>query len=176
MLVRGKIGNSEFCNRPIAGLYEEAGWRCSTGERKAPPNHGFTNRLGVMKPTLRGTLYVLLTLFLAGIVSTALAAPPQKSLGSLSGIVIGPNDKPVPHAVVTYQSSAGHGPHVVRANAKGRFYIGKLHWDNYDIRASAMGIFSEWRKNVTVRSGQDTSITLQLIYSKQPLRPAPPKQ
>jgi len=176
MLLRGRIGNSEFCNRWIADLYEEAGWRCGTEVRKAPPIHGYTNRLGVMKLTLRRTLYVLLTLFLAGNISAALAAPPQKSSGSLSGLVIGPNDKPVPHAVVTYQSSAGHSPHVVRANANGRFHIGKLHWDNYDIRASAKGIFSEWKKNVSVRSGQDTSITLQLIYSKQPLRPAPPKQ
>jgi hypothetical protein len=114
-------------------------------------------------------------LLLAGTCGALLAAPQAKAPGSLSGIVIGPDDKPVAHAVVAYQSSAGHGAHVIRANAKGRFHIAKLRADNYDIRASSKGIFSEWEKNVTVHSGRETNIILRLIYSRRPLRPASPK-
>jgi hypothetical protein len=35
------------------------------------------------------------------------------------------------------------------------------------IRASANGIFSEWEKNVYIRSGETKTITLHLIYAKQ---------
>ena len=129
-----------------------------------------------MKPKMRCVLYLLLTLLYAGICCTALAVPQAKAPGSLSGMVIGPDDKPVAHAVVAYQSSAGHGAHVIRANSKGRFHIAKLRADNYDIRASSKGIFSEWEKNVTVHAGQETNIILRLIYSKQLLRATPPKQ
>lgn len=89
--------------------------------------------------------------------------------------MIGPNDKPVPHARVAYQNSSGHSPHAIRADARGRFRITKLQADNYDVRASSRGVFSEWEKNVTVRSGRDTSLTLRLIYSKQPLSAPAPK-
>jgi len=73
--------------------------------------------------------------------------------GILSGVVLGPDDKPVPHAGVTYQSSAGTAPHAVHADSQGRFTIRKLRSDNYDLRASGKGVFSEWEKNVTVRVG-----------------------
>ena len=76
-------------------------------------------------------------------------------------------DKPVPHASVTYQSSAGIAPHAVRADSQGHFTITRLRSDNYDLRASGKGVFSEWEKNVTVRSGQTKSVTLRLIYAKE---------
>ncbi|MBS1840378.1 MAG: carboxypeptidase regulatory-like domain-containing protein [Acidobacteria bacterium] len=87
--------------------------------------------------------------------------------GIISGTVLGPNDKPAPHAVITYQSSSGIAPHVVHADARGRFTITKLHTDNYDLRASAKGIFSEWQKNFQVQSGHTSEIILRLIYAKE---------
>jgi Carboxypeptidase regulatory-like domain len=78
-----------------------------------------------------------------------------------------PNDKPVAHAAVSYQSSGGNAAHAVHTDAHGRFTIHKLPADNYDLRASANGIFSEWEKNVTIHSGQTRSVTLHLIYAKQ---------
>jgi hypothetical protein len=98
---------------------------------------------------------------------TVLAAPQSKGGGVLTGVVIGPDDKPVPHAVVTYQSGGGSAPHAVHADAKGRFTIPKLRSDNYDIRASGRGVFSEWEKNVSVRSGHTKAVTLRLIYAKE---------
>lgn len=87
--------------------------------------------------------------------------------GVISGVVIGPDDKPAPHAAITYQSSSGSSPHAVHADSHGRFTIPKLSSDNYDIRASANGIFSEWQKNFQVKSGRTSEITLRLIYARE---------
>ena len=84
----------------------------------------------------------------------------------LTGVVLGPDDRPVPHAAVTYQSSGGNAPHAVHADARGHFTITKLRADNYDMRASGKGVFSEWQKNITVHSGQTKNVTLRLIYAK----------
>ena len=95
------------------------------------------------------------------------SAAQQKGSGVLSGLVLGPDDKPVPHASVSYQSSGGMAPHAVHADSQGRFTISKLRTDNYDLRASGRGVFSEWEKNVAVRSGRTKSVTLRLIYAKK---------
>jgi hypothetical protein len=92
------------------------------------------------------------------------AAPQGKSRGTLTGVVLGPGGKPVANAVVTYQSGGGDTPHAVRTDAHGRFSIVKLRRDNYDLRASAQGLFSNWEKNVMLRSGQLKSVTLRLTY------------
>ena len=84
----------------------------------------------------------------------------------MTGVVIGPDDKPVPHAVITYQSGAGIAPHVAHADARGRFSIAKLSSDVYALRASGKGVFSAW-ENVAVRSGTTKAVTLRLIYAKQ---------
>jgi uncharacterized lipoprotein NlpE involved in copper resistance len=93
----------------------------------------------------------------------------QKKGGTvLTGVVLGPDDKPVAHASVTYQSAAGLAPHAVHTDAQGRFTITKLRSnDIYDLRASGKGVYSEWEKNVSVRSGHTKSITLRLIYAKE---------
>ena len=111
----------------------------------------------------------ILVLLLLLAVSSVRAAPQHKasSKASLSGIVLGPDDKPVPHAGVVYQSSAGNAPHAIHADSHGRFTIPNLLGDNYEVRASANGIFSEWEKNVNVRPGQQKTITLRLIYARE---------
>jgi hypothetical protein len=107
---------------------------------------------------LTGTLLVTRPVF---------ASHEAKGTSVLTGVVIGPNDKPVAHAAVSYQSSGGNAAHAVHTDAHGRFTITKLPADNYDLRASANGIFSQWEKNITIHSGQTRSVTLQLIYAKQ---------
>lgn len=116
-----------------------------------------------MRRVLVSITAVLLVVLVAG---QNLAAQ-HKGTGVLSGVVLGPDDRPVPHASVTYQSSAGIAPHAVRADSQGHFTITKLRSDNYDLRASGRGVFSEWEKNVTVRSGKTKSVTLRLIYAKE---------
>jgi hypothetical protein len=103
---------------------------------------------------------------LAALVAQRVAAVPQGGSGILSGAVIGPDDKPVPHAVITYQSGGGTSPHVVHADARGHFSIAKLRSDVYGLRASGKGVFSDW-ENVAVRSGKTKAVTLRLIYAKK---------
>jgi len=98
---------------------------------------------------------------------SVLASPDRKGTSVLTGVVIGPNDRPVARAAVSYQSSGGNAAHAVHTDAHGRFTISKLPADNYDLRASANGIFSEWEKNVTIHNGETKSVTLHLIYAKQ---------
>jgi hypothetical protein len=115
---------------------------------------------------MRRALVFMMVLAVALVAAQNLAAQ-HKGAGVISGVVLGPDDKPVSHASVTYQSSAGIAPHAVRADSQGHFTITKLRSDNYDLRASGRGVYSEWEKNVTVRSGQTKSVTLRLIYAKE---------
>jgi Carboxypeptidase regulatory-like domain len=113
----------------------------------------------------RGLLSVAMLLFVLT-AAQHLAAQRRGGGGVVSGVVLGPDDKPASHASVTYQSSGGTAPHAVHTDSQGHFTITKLRTDNYDLRASGKGVFSEWEKNVAVRSGQTKSVTLRLIYAK----------
>jgi hypothetical protein len=115
----------------------------------------------------RRLVYVSVFLFTLAAVRGASAAPQSKGSSTLSGVVLGPDDKPVAHASVSYQSSAGVAPHAVHTDSHGRFWIPKLRADNYDLRASGKGVFSEWEKNITLRAGQTKDLTLHLVYAKQ---------
>jgi len=116
---------------------------------------------------MKRVLYFLIVLAALIGAHSAFASPDAKGTSVLTGVVIGPNDKPVAHAAVSYQSSGGNAAHAVHTDSHGRFTIYKLPADNYDLRASANGIFSEWEKNVTIHAGQTRSVTLHLIYAKQ---------
>ncbi|HKW61408.1 MAG TPA: carboxypeptidase-like regulatory domain-containing protein [Candidatus Acidoferrum sp.] len=109
--------------------------------------------------------------WLALVTVRSVNAAPQHHKGTgtttLTGVVLGPDDKPVPDAAITYQSSGGNAPHAVHADAHGHFTITKLRADNYDLRASGNGVFSDWEKNVYVRKGQTKNVTLRLIYAKE---------
>jgi uncharacterized membrane protein len=111
-----------------------------------------------MRPST--TLYTVI--MAAAIACSPIYGTPQSHTATLSGIVLGPDGKPVPNAVVTYQSGGGDTPHAVHTDARGRFSIVKLRRDNYDLRASSHGKYSTWLKNVMVRTGQQKTLTLQL--------------
>jgi hypothetical protein len=112
-------------------------------------------------------IWIAMVVLMVALVGAQNLTAQHRGAGVISGVVLGPDDKPVSHASVTYQSSAGIAPHAVHADSQGRFTIAKLRSDNYDLRASGRGVFSEWEKNVTVRSGQTKSVTLRLIYAKE---------
>lgn len=115
----------------------------------------------------RALAFLSIFLFTLVAVRGVSAAPQHKGSATLSGVVLGPDDKPVAHASVSYQSSNGSAPHVVHTDSQGHFTISKLKADNYDLRASGKGVFSEWEKNVNLRSGKTKELTLRLIYAKQ---------
>jgi hypothetical protein len=112
---------------------------------------------------------VFFTIFLVALVVArdVLAAPQSRGTATLSGVVLGPDDKPAPHASVSYQSSDGSAPHAVYADAHGHFTISQLRADVYDIRASSKGVYSDWQKNIALRKGQSRSLELRLIYAKE---------
>lgn len=117
---------------------------------------------------MRRKLLCITVLFLALVAGRGLSAAPQNRTGAtLSGMVIGPDDKPVARASVSYQSANGSAPHVVHTDSQGHFTIPKLKADIYDVRASGKGVFSDWEKNVNLRPGQTKSLTLHLIYAKK---------
>ena len=115
---------------------------------------------------------IILTALVGMALVPAVSANTEKQGTSvITGVVLGPNDKPVAHAAITYQSSSGNAAHVVHTDSRGSFTLPKLPADNYDLRASANGIFSEWEKNFTIHNGETRSITLHLIYAKQMPKP-----
>jgi len=91
------------------------------------------------------------------------AQAPRKGAATLSGVVLGQDGKPVEHAAVVCQSSAGNSPRVIYTDAKGRFTITGLRQDNYDLRASANGYYSNWERNIVARTGQTKELTVKLV-------------
>jgi hypothetical protein len=100
----------------------------------------------------RSVLFLAILLLALVTARSVVAGPQKKGTAILTGVVLGPDDRPVPHAAVTYQSSGGNAAHAVHADAHGHFTITKLRADNYDI---------------TVHSGQTKNVTLRLIYAKE---------
>jgi hypothetical protein len=118
--------------------------------------------------SMRRALVLITAVLLVSLVAGQNLDAQHRGTATLSGVVLGPDDKPVAHAAVTYQSAAGLAPHAVHTDAQGHFTITKLRSnDIYDLRASGKGVFSEWEKNVSVRSGQTKTVTLRLIYAKE---------
>src|SRR5207245_8714192 len=115
----------------------------------------------------RALLFATILLLTLAVVRGVPAAPQRQASVTLSGVVLGPDDRPVAHASVSYQSSSGNAPHAVHTDSHGHFTISRLRADNYDLRAYGKGVFSEWEKNVSLRSGQTKSQTLRLIYAKE---------
>lgn len=96
-------------------------------------------------------------------VPAALGQTTKKFDTVISGTVIGADGKLVPAAAVTCQSSAGIKPRIVHTDAKGHFLITGLRQDNYDLRATANGAYSDWEKNILLHKGQNKEVTLRLL-------------
>src|SRR5260370_9255451 len=84
--------------------------------------------------SMKRVLFSMTVLLLALVAAQNLAAQ-KKGAGILSGVVLGPDDRPVSHASVSYQSSAGLAPHPVHTHSHGRFTITKFRSHNYHLRS-----------------------------------------
>ena len=125
----------------------------------------------------RKLLLVIVSALASLWVADCVAQTPKKVDTILTGIVRGDDEKPVAHAAVSCQSSAGIAAKVVYTDAHGRFTISGLRQDNYDVRASTNGGYSDWVKNILVKKGQTKEITIRL--SNMVITPdssAPPAQ
>jgi Carboxypeptidase regulatory-like domain len=98
------------------------------------------------------------------LLAAGVQAQTSKTDTTIKGTVVGADGKPVRAASITCQSSAGIHPRVVHTDAQGHYVITGLKQDSYDVRASADGAYSEWEKNIPLRTGQTKEITLRLLY------------
>jgi hypothetical protein len=99
----------------------------------------------------------------------------KKSGATLTGVVLGADDKPVPNAGVTCETSGGLKPRAVHTDAKGRFQITGLKQDSYDLRATWNGAYSDWEKNIPLRTDQTKDVTLRLLNGNTALVGKPAK-
>lgn len=91
------------------------------------------------------------------------AQAPKKTGATITGTVLGADGKPVRSASVTCETSSGLKPRAVHTDSKGRFFITGLKQESYDLRASANGAYSDWERNIPMKSTQTKDITLQLL-------------
>lgn len=110
-------------------------------------------------------LFFLFSLVFALCTASFLSAQSSKQQADtvITGTVFGADGKPVPAAAVACQSSAGIRPRVVHTDAKGHYLITGLKQDNYDLRATSKGAYSDWEKNIPLRKGQTKEIVLRLL-------------
>lgn len=82
--------------------------------------------------------------------------------GTMAGTVLDAHGKPVAGATVTMQTSDGMRPYATHTGANGRFEFVRYETGQYDLRAYSNGMFSDWVKRISIRSGKTTEITLRL--------------
>ena len=87
----------------------------------------------------------------------------HKANTGIEGTVLDANGKPVKAAAVMCNSSAGIRARIVHTDSKGHYLITGLKQDSYDLRASADGAYSDWEKNIPLRTGQTKEVTLRLL-------------
>lgn len=102
--------------------------------------------------------------------SAGSAAAPAR--GSLTGTVLGPDGKAVAGARVFLQMSDARTPRTTLTDAAGHYSFRSLRSGLYELRAQAGGHWSDWKHNIVVRSGRETSVTLRLLLSRPPVRKA----
>ena len=104
----------------------------------------------------------LLLLTFAALFAFALSTSAGVRVGTLAGVVVDANGKPVPHATVTMQSSFGDRPNATHADADGKFRFARYLTGQYDLQAYADGSFSPWLKRITIRTNRTTMVTLRM--------------
>jgi hypothetical protein len=90
------------------------------------------------------------------------AAQETGGMGTLAGVVLNAQRKPVAGATVTMQSASGGSPHAPKTNSQGRFFFPELVHGYYDVRATHNGLVSDWKHIIEVNVGKQTEVELQL--------------
>jgi len=110
-----------------------------------------------------------------------LAAPAisRDLTGNIEGIVVGLDDKKVASArVIVQESGNGEHPHATLTDAEGHFSFPHFQPGAYDLRASFLGVWSPWEKNVRLQTGKTAKVTLRIPASPGkdlPIQPEPDK-
>ncbi|HUO35670.1 MAG TPA: carboxypeptidase regulatory-like domain-containing protein [Candidatus Acidoferrum sp.] len=105
--------------------------------------------------------FVCSALFAAVLILSA-GAQGREPVGNISGTVLNAHGKPVADSTVFIQTADGLHPHATRTDREGRFEFVRYETGQYDLRAYANGAFSDWDRNVVIRSKKTTEVTLHL--------------
>jgi uncharacterized GH25 family protein len=108
----------------------------------------------------------ILTVLIVAALGFAAAAHARVATGTLAGTVLDAHGKPVAHATVTIQTSYGDHPNATHTDANGHFAFARYRTGQYDVRAYADGVFSDWTQRVLIRSHRTTEVTLRLPPAK----------
>jgi len=81
--------------------------------------------------------------------------------GKLSGQVLDADGKPAVKASVYCQSSDGRSPRATKTDAQGHFRL-TCPSGPVDVRATTGETSSEWIRNVRIRTGETTSLTIRI--------------
>jgi hypothetical protein len=111
-----------------------------------------------MRPVQRSIMFLLVVAAL-GMAATAGANGP---VGELKGTVLDSKGQPVADATVTMQSSDGKHPYATHTDASGHFDFARFETGQYDLRAYAKGMFSDWTKRVSIRYKKTAEVTLRM--------------
>jgi len=104
---------------------------------------------------------VLVFILAAGLVFAGTVTA-HEILGTLEGTVVDSHGYPVANASVFVQTSDGQHPHATKTDSKGHFEFDRYSPGQYDLRASYLGVFTDWARRVLVRAGKPTHVTLQI--------------
>lgn len=104
--------------------------------------------------------WVLIGFLCAALVPCLRAKP--RGVGTVGGTVVDARGESVRGARVMLQASDGQDSQTTETNQHGQFWFASLPEGQYDVRAYHNGRVSEWRQNVWVSPGHQTTITLRL--------------
>jgi hypothetical protein len=105
---------------------------------------------------------ILFCAFVTSTLGLATTGNARVAIGTIAGTVLDSHGKPVADATVTMQTSYGQSPCATHTDAKGHFEFARYETGQYDLRAYWHGMFSDWMKRISIRSGKTTEITLRL--------------
>lgn len=104
-----------------------------------------------------------LVCLVALILIVAAPAISRDTTGTIEGVVVGLDDKPIPGSrVIIQESGNGEHPHATLADANGKFSFSRFLPGIYDLRAWCLGVWSPWEKNVRLQAGKTASVTLHI--------------
>jgi uncharacterized GH25 family protein len=117
----------------------------------------------------RSIVFAALCLGIIGLTQLSLPTNAQFNggVGTIEGTVLDPQGKPVTNASVTIQTSYGTHPHATHTDANGHFEFARWTAGQYDLRAYANGVFSEWTKREVIKAKKTTEVTLHLIPTQE---------
>lgn len=128
----------------------------------------------ILGPTIgtmpkRAAIKIVCAVLLSAVLVCAAIAQDAGGMGTLSGVVLNSQGRPVPGASVTMQTANGGSPHATVTNSQGRFFFPELVHGYYDVRAAHKELASAWKHNIEVNTGKQTDVRLQLapVQKKQ---------